>query len=77
MTKNWIAAAGAALTLMSFVAPATQAASIAGLEAARTRARLGQPLTPRDRQLLHKYGTGSQERRGMQQENMRKGTQQY
>lgn len=57
MRRNWTAAAGAALMLVSFVAPIAQADTIASVEAARTRLRTGSPLSPRDRAMLRRWGT--------------------
>ncbi|HET6389858.1 hypothetical protein [Hyphomicrobium sp.] len=62
MKRNWIAGAGAALILASFVVPAAHAVSPAGLEAARAKARMGERLNPRERELLNKYGYSSHPR---------------
>lgn len=59
MKMNWMAAAGAALISASFFAPLAQAESISGIEGARAKARTGEPLTPRERAMLHRWGTGT------------------
>ncbi len=59
MIRKWMAAVGAALILASFATPMAQADSIAGVEGARAKLRTGSPLTPRDRAMLRRYGTGS------------------
>lgn len=72
MKRNWMAMAGAALISASFVVPPAYAVSPAGLEAARAKARMGERLNPRERELLHKYGAGSKHPR-MYHERMRRG----
>lgn len=64
MKRNWTAAVGAALILASFVTPMAHtsiawADSISGVEGARAKLRTGSPLTPRDRAMLRRYGTGT------------------
>ena len=59
MKRNWTVAAGLALLVVSFVAPmAVQADSISGVVAARAKMRAGGPLTPHDRAMLSRWGTG-------------------
>ena len=59
MKRNWTIAAGVALIGASFFAPIAQADTITGVEGARAKLRAGGPLTPHDRALLNRWGTGT------------------
>ena len=56
MKLNWIAAAGAALAVATVAVPMAEAQRpLTPIERARVKARIGEHLTPREREMLRRH----------------------